>query len=277
VAAQAALLALLSSLLYGGGDFALALASRSNSVFGTSVTFQLIGLPVSGLALLVTRPAAPSGSALLAGLLGGMCLALGGVLFVAALAKGRMGVIAPLTALGAAGVPAAVGIAQGDRPGVLAVVGMVGAAVGLLLITTDTTQSLSAGGIPEGFGAALGFGGFYVFLSTGSSGGWWTVGLSRLVVVVVTVALALALGKSMAVPRSSLPILVVASTLATAAAAAFLFAQSGGVLSLTAVLASLYPAVTTLLAAVTLGERLTRQQGLGSALAVCAAVCIALP
>lgn len=274
---RAAVLALLSSLLYGGGDFALGVASKANSVFGTSCVFHGLGLPLTALVIVATRPTPPDSHALVAALLGGACLAAGGLLFVAALAKGRMGVIAPLTAVGAAGVPVVVGIVRGESPGPVAVAGMVAAAVGLLLVTTDRTQTLSAGGIPEGIGAALGFGGFYVFLRAGESGGWWTVGISRAVVLVVTVVAATLLGRRLSIPWRNTPVLVVAATLATLAGAAFLFAQHQASLSLTAALASLYPAVTAVLAATVLHERLTRRQLAGSVIVLVAAACIAMP
>lgn len=274
---RAAVLALLSSLLYGGGDFALGVASRANSVFGTSVVFHALGLPLTAVVLVITRPAVPDAHALGAALLAGACLAAAGLFFVQALAKGRMGVIAPLTAVGAAGVPAVVGMARGESPPPIAVAGMVAAAVGLLLVTTDRSQPLSAGGIPEGIAAAVGFGGFYVCLRAGESGGWWTVGISRAVVLAATVAAALLLRRAVSVPWPNTPVIVVASTLATLAAAAFLFAQHQAALSLTAVLASLYPAVTALLAATLLHERLTRRQLAGSVIVLGAAACIALP
>lgn len=274
---RAAVLALLSSLLYGGGDFALGVASRANSVFGTSAVFHALGLPLTAIILVLTRPATPDGHALAAALLGGACLAAGGLLFVVALAKGRMGVIAPLTAVGAAGVPVVVGMVRGESPAPIAIAGMVAAGVGLLLVTTDRTQALSAGGIPEGIGAALGFGGFYVFLRAGESGGWWTVGISRAVVLVVTVIAATLLGRRLSIPLANTPVLVVAATLATLAGAAFLFAQHHASLSLTAALASLYPAVTAVLAATLLHERLTRRQLAGSVIVLGAAACIAMP
>jgi drug/metabolite transporter (DMT)-like permease len=276
VTTTAALLALLSSLLYGVGDFALGIASRANSALGTSFVFQLLGLLPPGAILAVSHPSLPSEQALVAAVEGGGCLAVGGFLFVSALAKGQMGVIAPVTAVGAAGVPAVVGLLRGERLSALAAVGMIAAAVGLVMVSTDRSQRLSAGGVPEALGAALGFGGLFVFLRQGESGGWWTVGVSRLVVVVATALVAVALRRSVAVRWSTTPGIALAAALATCASAAFLFAQHQGELALTAVLASLYPAVTAFLAAVVLGERLNGRQRIGVLILLGSVLCIAV-
>jgi drug/metabolite transporter (DMT)-like permease len=277
VTTASTLLALLCSLLYGTGDFALGIASRANTVFGTTFAFQSLGLLPPIIILAITHPAMASEHALLAGVAGGGCLAVGGFLFVAALSKGNMGVIAPVTAVGAAGVPAVVGLLRGERPSLIALAGMVSAGVGLVLVTTDRSQPLSAGGVPEALGAALGFGGLFVFLRQGESGGWWTIGMSRLVVVVTTALIATALRRSVAVKRSNLPLLATAAALTTFAAAAFLFAQHHSQLAVTAVLASLYPAVTCFLAAYVLGERLNGRQRSGAFIVLASAVCIAVP
>lgn len=273
----AAVLALLSSLLYGVGDFALGIASRRNSAFGASFVFQLAGVLPLGVMVAVNQPPLPREQILVAGLAGGGCLAVGGFLFVSALAKGQMGVVAPITAVGAAGVPVLVGVLRGEQLSAVATFGIVAAAVGLVLVTTGQPHGLSAGGVPEALGAALGFGGLFVFLRFGSSGGWWTVGISRLVVVVATAVVAVALRRSVAVRWSSIPALVFAAALSAFAAAAFLFAQHYGELGLTAILASLYPAVTTFLAAVVLGERISGRQRIGVLVILISVLCISVP
>jgi len=271
----ATLLSLLSALCYGVGDFALGVASRQNRVLSTSFVFQILGMPVLVAILVIARMPPPSGAVLLDAVYAGGCLAVGGLTFVASLAKGKIAVIAPLTAVGAAGVPVVVGALRGERPSSVAAVGIALALVALILLTTDRSIPISRGGVPEGILAALGFGGYFVFLRDGNSGGWWTLAVSRgLVVVASTIAL-LALRRSPWVVRGSLRSIVVAATCSAAAASAFLFASSTGDLSLTAVLASLYPAVTVCLAVLMLHEILTPRQRYGGMLAVVAIGCIA--
>jgi drug/metabolite transporter (DMT)-like permease len=203
----------------------------------------------------------------------GLAGALGVVLLYLGLATGPMGVVAPLTAVASAVVPAAVGIGLGERPPPLAYVGVALALLAVALVSRGPggeagRRPVTARAVGIALLAGVGFGCYFVLLARApeSSGGWPLL-VSRISSAVAVVALALATGRvgrlSAGVPRLA----VAAGALDAAANLAYLLAVRQGLLSLVAVLVALYPAATILLARLVLGERTGRAQRLGLAVA----------
>jgi drug/metabolite transporter (DMT)-like permease len=219
--------------------------------------------------------------------------------FYLALSRGTMGLVAPLTALVGASVPALVGIAAGQVPGPLLATGMVVAlaAVATISLPEGTDRSLPGraslrawlGGAPAMelglvLVAGLGFAGFFLGADRARAVGggvWWpllAVRASGLVAAWVGIAVLLATGKlqSIRIRRSVLPATVLAGAGDTGGNFFFLLASAQGSLPVAVVLSSLYPVQTTLLARVLLRERLSRQRIAGVALAVLGVVLISL-
>jgi drug/metabolite transporter (DMT)-like permease len=204
-----------------------------------------------------------------------------------------MSVVAPLTAVLSAAVPVAVGMLRGERPGTIALAGLVIAAPAMVLIGREPRRPggregvggdatrLSRGALASALSAGVSFGGFYVLMAqTGSDGGAWPLVAQRAASVVILLALgaaALMRGRPAALPRGRiLGLTVVAGLNDFAANLAYLLATHRGLLALVAVISSLYPASTLLLARGLLKERLARQQGAGLLLAAAAVALIAL-
>ena len=216
---------LAASLSWGTGDFSGGLATRRASVFTIVAAAHATGLVLLvALAVLWSEPL-PSALDIVWGGTAGLVGAVGLASFYRALAVGRMGITAPITAVLAASLPVLFSAFLQGLPGLLQLVGFVLALIAVGLISRPE----AAGGRPEGIGlallAGLGFGGF--------------------------------------LKKSLFPLVLLAGALDVAGNAFFVLAAHAGRLDVAAILSSLYPAVTVLLASIILRERVTRLQAVG--------------
>ena len=268
-----ALLALLSSLIWGASDFLGGTATRripGPVVVGLSQLVALLAL--APIAVLVGGDGT---SYVVPGIAAGMVGCVSLAAFYRALATGTMGVVAPIASLGVV-VPVVVGLARGEAPGTLQVAGIAAAVVGVVL-ASGPELSGAAGARPLLLSAmsALGFGTALVLVAQGSRGG----GVVRVLLVltvmrissVLLLTVLLVLTRSWRLPVSGrdLPVLAAIGLGDVLANAAYGVASQGGLLSVVAVLGSVYPVMTVLLARQLLHERLRPIQlaGVGTALA----------
>jgi drug/metabolite transporter (DMT)-like permease len=207
--------------------------------------------------------------------------------FYVALSRGAMGASAAVSGLLAAAIPASVAIVTEGSPGILRVAGFVVAGAAIWLIAAGPNpeaKPASADTVWLAVAAGLGFGIYFVSLKmAGVAGVIWPMATAR-IGSLATCSLLL-LGMSLAAkPGSEKPRLsptaiywaLAATLLDTSGNLLFIAATRVGRLDTAAVLASLYPASTILLAAWMLRERPTRRQGLGMAVAAAAVVMITL-
>ena len=285
---MAALLALFASALWGTADFLGGTAARRlpvASVLGVSQLVALLGLvPLAAAIGALDEPRSYVLPALLAGLTGTAALAC----FYRALASGTMGVVAPIASLGVV-VPVVVGLLDGERPGALQLIGMAVAVVGVVLASGPELLGSGRGGAAPlvlAAAAALGFGAVLSLIAVASGGEGGTVGavvmtllVMRLVSVLALTSLLLALlrsrGPEIGVRRGDLPLLLKIGVFDAGANAMFALASQGDLVSVTAVLASLYPVVTVLLARRFHAERLATVQQVGVVLALTGVVALA--
>lgn len=280
------ILAALSALAYGVGDFLGGLSARRIAATLTAVTAQASGLVLMvGLALVVGG--SPTGSEWLIAAASGACGALALLLFYWALAEGQMSVVAPLSALMSALIPVGVGVVDGERPGALAWGGVAAALVAIALISREPGDPVAPdersappapgrGGLVLGAAllAGVGFGVFLVGLSrTSTDSGMWPLVGARGTAVLVVGAVAVASRAGVA-RGEGLRWGLLAGVFDTAANGLYLVASRRGLLTLVGVVVAMYPAATVVLARVVLRERLARHQlvGLGLAAAAVAAV-----
>ena len=199
----------------------------------------------------------------------------GGAFLYRGFAAGRMGVVAPVSAVGAALLPVVVAVSTGERPSALVWVGIAAAVPGIWLVSQepDGVEGLAAG-LVDGALAGAGFGLLFAAMGQVPEGaGWWPTAVTQAVALVAVAVTATALRASW-VPRHSSELWgLVAGLLATTAVVCFLLATQTGMLTVAAVVTSLYPAFTILLAATVLGERIHGAQGVGLA---CCGVAVAL-
>jgi len=264
-------LALLGAVFYGLSDFVGGLFSRRTSAWAVAFVASAAGFVfVFALALFVDGD--PDRTDLLWGLLAGVGNGCGTAFLYRGLASGRMGVVAPISAVGAALVPVAAGLLGGERPAVLVWLGILAAFPGIWLVSRepDLAASPQSGGVVDGVLAGLGFGTLFAALGQiPDSAGLMPLALNQLVACVAIMALAVALRVPW-LPRDKPALIgIVCGALGVSATVAFLVATQHGDLSVSAILASLYPAFTILLAATVLKEHIHRAQAVG--LALCAA------
>lgn len=282
-------LALAAAASWGASDFLGGVTGRRSP--GVSVAFasQLLGLA----ALLVVAPAVPA-SVGVGDLAWGVGAGIGGAAGVAllyhGLTVGLMSVVAPITAVGAACLPVVFGLATGERPPLGALLGVVLAlgAVALLCGFPALSGSPGApadpggsggsnrGGLLAGAGAGVGFGVFFICLGrAGAGAGLWPLVGARACSVSLLGAVVLTTGRPL-LPRAAGAGIVLVGLLDVLANVCYLLAVRRGLLSIVALLASLYPAATLLLARLVLRERLSHAQGVGLAGAGGAVLLIAL-
>jgi drug/metabolite transporter (DMT)-like permease len=246
-------------------------------VFAVTVVSQAAGFVLLLVAVAVRGDVGGRSFAL--GLLGGIGGGAGLAAFYRALSLGTMSVVSPIVACGAV-VPFAISLATGERPARIAVVGAVLALGGAVLASLEERRSESAErarAVVLALVAAVVLGLFVYFLGLGSREGdaLSTLFGARVGSLALLVMLALVQRAPLRVPRASLVAVSLVGLADVSANALFAFASTHGLLALVSVLGALFPIVTVLLAHVLLGERLTRAQQAGVAIAMAGIVAIA--
>jgi drug/metabolite transporter (DMT)-like permease len=271
-------LAIASAALWGGADYLAGVSSRRMAVLVVTFISQLAGLVTVGAVLLVSgEPLSAAGAlwGLGAGVVGAATLGV----FYAALAGGAMSLVAPLSACGAV-VPVGIALARGGAPGAMTAAGMALALTGIVLIARrdDEALALSPRVLGLAAAAALGIGTVLTLLQLGAgaegSSGLGVVVAARAAAASVT-ALALIVTRTrLAAERGAIAPIAAVGVGDTAANALFAVASEGGSDALVAMLGSLYPVTTVLLARTLLAERLTARQGAGVLLALAGAALV---
>lgn len=269
-------LALLSSVLWGGADFLGGLLSRRHPAAAVVGASQAVGLVGVATAAAVTGEFSGPTGWLPWSLLAGLAGTVGLVCFYAALSTGTMGVVSPIAALGAV-VPVLIGIAGGERPSTLQLAG-IGLALAGAVAASGPELRGAAGARPVALAvvAGIGFGLALSLIGVGSrTSPLMTLTGMRATSVAIFVVAAIVLRTIGGLrPRDAGPLAAVG--LADAGAnLTFGIASTTGLLSVTAVLGSLYPVVTVLLARGVLHERLRGVQQAGVAAALTGVALIA--
>jgi uncharacterized membrane protein len=256
--------ALAASLTWGAGDFSGGLATRRAQVLSVVVGAYAVGLiMLIALALVWSEPF-PTTLDLMWGSVAGLAGAVGLVAFYQALAVGRMGIIAPIAAMLSAALPVLFGAFFEGLPRPLQLIGFV-----LALIAVGLISGLGVvKGRPKGLGlallAGLGFGSFFILISRVSNGAvFWPLAAARLSSLLFLLAVVLIRRQKVLPEKSVWPVVFLAGALDVAGNVFFVLATHAGRLDVAAILSSLYPAVTVLLATIILKERVTRLQAIG--------------
>lgn len=270
-------LAVLSSIAYGAADFLGGLATRRSTLFQVLVLSQAAGLVMVLLSLPFLPPASPVAPDFAWGGASGLAGGIGLALLYRGLAIGVMSVVAPVTAVCAVILPVVAGVALGERPTGLAVLGILMAIVAIVLIGRSGPVEPGrrpATGLAIAIASGILLGLFMVCLQrSGPSAGLWPLVAARAVSVSCFTLAGLAARARLVPRRDVMPIVIGGGALDMAANVLYLLAVRHGPLSIVATLTSLYPASTLLLARFVLGERLRLLQRAG---VVCAAAAILL-
>ena len=235
-----------ASLSWGTGDFSGGLASRRAHVYTVVLGVYVTGVILLPILALMWREALPSWHDALWGASAGLVGTLGLTAYYRALAVGRMGINAPITAVLAATLPVIFSAFALGLPSPLQLAGF-----GLALL------------------AGLGIGGFFILIGQVSPRAvFWPLTCARIVSLLFMFVFVRARGEALLPKKPVFPLILLAGALDVAGNVFFVLAAHAGRLDVATILSSLYPAVTVLLAALILRERVSRIQAVGIALAL---------
>jgi uncharacterized membrane protein len=299
-----ALFALAAAVLWGGGDFAGGMGVKSAGGDLRAALRVVLLSHITSFAVLVAiarlrGDAFPHGALLAWGVAAGVVGGLSLTCFYIALSRGAMGASAALSGLLAAAIPATLTLWREGSPGELTLLGFAVAGTAIWLIAGSPADSSFDPAAAADTGArgrqtmalamlaGVGFGFYFVALKmAGSAGIVWPMATARIGSITTCGVIfavqrlrqskAAGSGVAIAMGRRAVGWALATALLDTSGNLLFVAATRAGRLDVAAVLASLYPASTILLAALALGERPTQRQALGMAAAVAAVALIAL-
>jgi len=272
------LLATLSAVFYGAADFTGGMVTRRAATIPVVLLSQATGLVLFAVILPLLGTEAPRVADLWWGAGAGLAGGVGVGLLYYALATGTMSVVAPTTAVAAVAIPVVTSIALGERPGWLAVAGILLGIAAIALVSRPTSNAQTPArstGLGLALVAGIAIGLFLLALAqTRPASGLWPLLTARLASVTLFAVIAAVGRRSLRMPVRLAALAVGGGTLDMLANTLYLLAAQLGPLSPVVTLSSLYPASTVLLARAVLGERLNGWQTAGVAAAFLAVVLI---
>lgn len=267
----------LSALSWGAGDFSGGLASRKLGAYRAVLYADFLGLVLIGVVLAIYREAIPSTPVFMYAAIGGALGSVGLLLLYYSLANGQMSIAAPVSALSAALLPVIVGAITEGLPKWIQVLGFGLAMLAIWLISSGNdgfhVEHLADLRLP--ILAGIGFGSYFIFIhyaTQQTTAVLWTMIASRLAGTVLLLVVVLVRREPLMVPRSAWTVVLFNAVLDVGGNFFYILASRLGRLDVAAVLSSLYPGSTVLLAWILLKERISFQQWIGIAAALVAIV-----
>lgn len=273
-------LALAAALVYGAADFFGGLASKRNVVWGVVFVSGVTGLVTAIVALPLLGLGPPQPRDLELGAIVGVVGLIGIAALYRGLAIARMSVVAPITAVVAASVPIFYGVVRGERPSLPAIIGIVLALGAVALVSRSSDEDVAGDPEPQRAGlllallSGLGFGLVYVLLAASSRGAWPLVA-SRTMFVIFTGLIVWRMRLPTLTVRGTTGFAVLTGVLDMGANVLYLLSLRYTLVAIAAVIASLYPASTVMLARIVLHERLHSVQWAGVACALAGVILMA--
>jgi drug/metabolite transporter (DMT)-like permease len=269
----AAGLGLLSAATWGGSDFAGGWGARRASSLLITASGQIISLASLLVICVALRLTVPGTSYLVYAAIGGFEGAIALAIFYRALAMGAMGLTAALTGLMTALIPVLFEVFHSGWPGKLTTFGLAAGLAAIWLISHSPAREgaeSSRRALLLGASAGVGFGAQLILFKTAAAGGiWWALTSGR-VAGVVAILLVVAIAPPKGPWRGFWVAGIVSGSLDTVGNLFYMLASQLGRLDVAAVICSMYPAGTILLAGIILRERPTKRQVAGMGLALAA-------
>jgi drug/metabolite transporter (DMT)-like permease len=272
---SSAALSLGAAGVWGGGDFAGGLATKRVSVFRVVACAHAFGLILMLALVWITGERVPPLAAFGWGAVAGITDAFGVAALYKGLSTGRMGVVAPVASVITAVLPVLFGIGIEGLPGRLQMLGFALAVVSLWLLTRPHGEMDKRHGLGLALFAGAMFG---LLLISGKEAGryavLWPLVSARAASTVMMFTIVALSPRDPNPLRPALILILLSGVLDTTANAMFIAATRHGRLDVSAVLSSLYPASTVILAWLLLKEKISRTQGVGIAGALIAVALI---
>jgi drug/metabolite transporter (DMT)-like permease len=256
-------LALGASFTWGISDFFGPLKGRTLGALRVLVYVQLGGL-IAIAVIVAIRGKGPADPAVLFAVPAAISGTLGFYAYYRGMAVGAMSIVAPIAGISAA-IPVVVGIISGDRPSLWQWLGIAAALGGVFLASREPGRGgRVAAGVGLALLAAIGFGGYFPPMhAAGNADFWWASLIFRMTSTSVILAAVAIRRPSLAVAPIQVPLIALIGVGDMLGNFLFAAASTSGLVSITSVLASLYPIVTVLLARLVLKERVARSQEAG--------------
>jgi drug/metabolite transporter (DMT)-like permease len=271
---------LASALVYGVADIAGGIATRRTHVVTILVGAYAFSLPIVLIAAILGGGALPGPSALAWSSVGGAAEAAAAGMLYLALASGTMGVASPLAAVVGASIPVAVGVASGESVAPAQAFGMLLAfgAIALVAAPQRSADAANRRAAPLALTSGLMFAISFIAFSHAGAGSdpLWVAATARITGLAIVVLVAGVMSKPLVTPPGLRRLVAIVGLLDATALVFLLIAYGGGRLGLTTVLISLYPAVTVVLAALFLRERMARAELIGVGFALVAVALLAI-
>ncbi len=270
-------LSLSAAASWGAADFSGGIAAKTANVFGVVVVAHAVGLVFMLLLAVLSAEPIPGWNSLLWGIIAGLVSSIGLAAFYKALAVGKMGINAPLASVITAVLPLLFSFRTEGLPHAVQMMGFALAMLSIWLITAQRGAAGSSRGMGLAVVAGIGFSGFLLFIKlAGSEAIFWPLVSARAASCLLMMAIILlGSGGDWKPSRGSVPYILLAGILDSGANALYVAATQRGRLDVAAILSSLYPASTVILARLVLKERLSRLQTAGMAGALIAVSLIA--
>jgi drug/metabolite transporter (DMT)-like permease len=272
------LLALAAALFWGSGDFSGGFATRRISPFQVLALSAIAGMVVLSTAALVNKEQLPSTAGILWSLLAGLSGVIGISALYSALSRGNAAAVASISAVIGAALPVGFTFLTHGTPAALQLIGFALAFIGIWLVSMVTAENKSKKntGIGLAFLAGAGFGGYFIFIGqVESSGVFFPLLFARSLMFVVAAGLLLTRQLPFPSVRQN-PMALLAGLLDSAGNVFFLLAKNLSRLDFAVIVSSLYPAVTVLLTAVVLKEKVGNWQKTGVVICLAAIILISL-
>ena len=272
-----------SALSWGAGDFAGGLSSRKVGAYRAVFYADFFGLFVLLVAFLIFPEALPVARVLWVSAIGGLLGSIGLLVLYYSLIKGQMSIAAPVSALFAALLPVIVGSITEGLPGILQLIGFALALTAVWLISQGSgtgrfhVSRLSDLRLP--ILAGVGFGCYFIFMHNATQDNdatLWPMIISRVAGTLLLLGFVVARREPIGVPRDAWKVVLINATLDLTGNFFYILASKTGRLDISAVLSSLYPGATVVLAWLLLKEHISRWQVVGIALALGAIVLFAV-
>jgi drug/metabolite transporter (DMT)-like permease len=266
-----------SAACWGAADFCGGLATKRTQVYRVIISSQVVSLILLIALAFFTHEATLPIDRLILGYIAGMFGAIGLIALYRSLADSHMGVAAPVSAVVAAAVPVIFGVFLEGLPGTPQLIGFGLAFIAVWLISRTSHAKVQWRDLGLPFLAGLSFGIFFVIIgSVGESTVWWPLIAARCGSLSLMLGMTMIKREERLVARPLLTLAVIIGVLEVGGNACYILARQAGRLDVAAVLASLYPAGTVLLARLILKEHVGRSQMVGIAAALAAIVLITL-
>jgi uncharacterized membrane protein len=264
---------LASAISWGAGDFNGGIAAKRSNAFGVVITAHCLSIVILVVTALMIREPIPPLESWFWGGAAGLGGGIGLLLLYRALAEGRMSVAAPVSALLAAAMPVTLGLFTDSPPGVWTLLGFGLALTAVWLISAEKGLSIRFADLTLPLLAGVSFGAFFIFLHRASlTSILWPMVAVRIVSISSLLGFAILTRQPWLPTRSSLLPIILSGLLDTAGNAFYSLSAQIGRADVAAVLSSLYPGSTVLLAWMILKEKISRTQVWGIGLALVAIV-----